>query len=155
VDLSPEVICLTDSFPVVDFEMRVTWGDSDPAGISYYARTFDWFTNGRMNFFRSYGFPYMETFHDKGIALINLHADCDYKKMVTPGDKIFIRTSLTDFSRTRMTFTYQVLTEDGKLAEEGKTLHAFTDTAGKPFNLSKRFPELWDQMIEKWKMPQE
>lgn len=29
-------------------EMIVTWGDCDPAGISYYAKNFDWFTNGRM-----------------------------------------------------------------------------------------------------------
>lgn len=146
---------LADSFPVVDLEMRVTWGDSDPAGISYYARTFDWFTNGRMNFFRSYGFPYMETFHGQGIALINLHADCDYKKMVRPGEKIFIRTSLTDLSRTRMTFTYQVIKEDGPLAEEGKTLHAFTDFDGKPFNLKKRFPVLWEQMVNEWEMLQQ
>lgn len=144
--------CVTEAFPTSDMPMTVTWGDSDPAGISYYARTFDWFTNGRLDFLRAYGMPYMETFHAQGIALVCLHADCDYKKMVRPGDKLTLETLLTNLTRTRITFTYRVFNEDGELTQEGVTRLAFTDTNAQPFNLKRRFPELWKQLTDVWQM---
>jgi acyl-CoA thioester hydrolase len=131
-------------------DMMVTWGDCDAAGISYYARTFDWFTNGRLQFLASFQFPYMKTFHYRGISLVCLTADCQYKKMLRPEDKITVRTSLTSLTRTRMTFTYLIFKQDGELAAEGKTSHAFVDKEGNPFNLKKRFPKLWQQMMDKW-----
>jgi len=141
---------VANTYPKADMKMTVTWGDSDPAGISYYARTFDWFTNARMHFFAEYGFTYMETFHGKGIALVCLHADCDYKKMVRPGEPITVRASLTNFSRTRLAISYQVFNKNGELAEIGETVHAYTDNDGKPFNLKRRHPQLWNELIEKW-----
>lgn len=138
------------SYPSIDMEMKVTWGDCDAAGISYYARTFDWFTNARMFFMAQSEVPYMPTFHDKGIALVCLKADCDYRKMVRPEEALTVRTSLTALSRTRMTFDYQVLKQSGELAAEGKTLHACVDNDGNPFNLKRRFPELWELLLDKW-----
>lgn len=141
---------MADSFPSHDMEMIVTWGDCDAAGISYYAKAFDWFTNGRMRFMQVYGFPYMETFHGNGISLVCLKADCDYKKMLRPEEPVTVRTSLTALSRSRMTFTYQVLKQDGKLACEGTTSHTYVDDQGLPFNVEKRFPELWKQISSTW-----
>ncbi|MDY0407097.1 acyl-CoA thioesterase [Virgibacillus sp. 179-BFC.A HS] len=128
--------------------MTVTWGDCDAAGISYYARNFEWFTDARMQFFADTGFPYMETFQNQGISLVCLKADCNYKKMLRPLEKIKIRTTLSVLTRSRLAFAYQVLKENGELAAEGMTSHAYVDDDGKPFNLKKRFPELWEKMSE-------
>lgn len=144
---------MVDSYPSSDMDMTVTWGDSDPAGISYYARTFDWFTNGRMQFMSCYGFPYMETFHRHGIALVCLTANCDYKKMLRPSDQITVRTFLTKLTRTRLTFTYRIFKSNGELAAEGETKHTFADDYGNPFNFNKRFPQLWEQLTDKLLIP--
>ncbi|MDB5085419.1 MAG: hypothetical protein JWN30_2305 [Bacilli bacterium] len=141
---------MTDSHPRSQMEMMVAWGDCDAAGISYYARAFDWFTNGRMQFLDFYEFPYMETFHSKGISLVCLTADCQYKKMLHPQEKITVRTFLTSLTRTRMTHTYQIFKKDGSLAAEGKTSHAYVDHEGIPFNLKKRFPQLWQKLTGRW-----
>ncbi len=130
--------------------MTVTWGDCDAAGISYYARTFDWFTNARMHFLACYRFPYMDTFHSQGISLVCLTAECQYKKMVRPDDKLAVRTTLAELTRTRMTFVYRIFKADGELAAEGRTTHACTDHEGNAFNLKKRFPELWRQLTDTW-----
>ncbi|RUS45058.1 acyl-CoA thioesterase [Cohnella sp. AR92] len=134
--------------PAFDFEMTVTWGDCDAAGIHYYARSFDWFTNARMGLLANYGFPYMAAWHHQGIFLVCLHADCQYRKMLRPEDRIVVRTELAELSRTRMAFDYRIYKEGGILAAEGTTKHAYVDPSGSPFNLERRHPELWASLKE-------
>lgn len=141
---------MTTAYPSTDMEMSITWGDCDAAGISYYARTFDWFTNGRMFFWEKSDVPYMQTFHQLGIAIVCLTADCQYKKMLRPEDKVIVRTSLTEFTRSRMAFHYQIIKDDGQIACEGVTTHTYVDNDGNPFNLKKRFPELWEKLTKIW-----
>lgn len=129
-----------------ELEMVVTWGDCDAAGISYFARNFEWFTDTYMQLLAHYGFPYMETFHHNGISLVCLKADSQYKKMVKPLEKITIRASLSMLTRTRLGFTYNVFKENGELASEGETSHAFVNEQGKPLNLQKDFPDLWEKL---------
>lgn len=143
---------MIDAYPKSEMNMTVTWGDSDSAGISYYAKTFDWFTNGRLHFLNFYGIPYMETFHHQGIALVCLHADCDYKKMVRPEEHLTVQTLLTELTRTRMTFTYRIFDANEQLVQEGITRLVYTDENGKPFNIEKRNPALWQQLTNIWKM---
>jgi acyl-CoA thioester hydrolase len=134
-----------------DNEFIVAWGDCDAAGISYYAKNFEWYTNGYMQLLAFYDFPYMETFHEKGISLVCLKADTDYKRMLRPLEHITLRTSLTELTRTRITFSYQLIKKNEELASWGKTSHAFVDNEGRPMNLKKRHPALWISMTEKWK----
>ncbi|RDW20112.1 hypothetical protein CWR48_05205 [Oceanobacillus arenosus] len=137
---------MTESLMDYDMNMTVTWGDCDAAGISYYAKNFEWFTNGYMELLAHYGFPYMGTFHHQGISLVCLKADSTYKKMLYPLEKVIVRTSLTLLTRTRMGFTYQIIKEDGQIAAEGYTSHAFVNIKGIPMNLKKRFPTLWEKL---------
>ncbi len=127
--------------------VEVRWGESDAAGIVYYVRYFDWFTEGRMFFLKNNGLDYMENFHDKGIVAVSVSANCEYKRALRPGDMINVKTELTEATPARMTFTYRVFkSPEGELAAKGKTVHAYVDDSGKPFNLQKRFPELWNKL---------
>lgn len=139
-----------DVYPWSDMDMTVTWGDCDAAGISYYARSFDWFTNGRMHFLAAEGFPYMETFHHRGISLVCLKADCRYVRMLRPDEPVTVRISLASLTRTRMVFHYRIRKKSGELACEGMTSHACVDNKGHPFNLEKRFPQLWRSLADRW-----
>ncbi|WP_276353246.1 acyl-CoA thioesterase [Cohnella caldifontis] len=141
---------MNGTYPGTDLEMTVTWGDCDAAGIHYYARTFDWFTNARMKFLADHGFPYMETFHHPGISLVCLTADCRFKKMLKPEERITVRASLTTLTRSRLAFDYRIYKSDGQLAAEGTTSHAYVDPEGNPYNLKKRHPGLWASMMDRW-----
>jgi acyl-CoA thioester hydrolase len=133
-----------------DSEMSVNWGDCDAAGISYYAKNFEWYTNGYMQLLASYGFPYMETFHAEGISLVCLKAETQYKRMLRPLEHITLRTSLTELTRTRMTFSYQLIKKNGEMASWGTTSHAYVDNEGFPMNIKKHHPTLWESMTGKW-----
>lgn len=132
-----------------DAELTVAWGDCDAAGISYYAKNFEWYTDAYMQMLDHYELPYMETFHHQGISIVCLKADTEYKKMVLPLEKLTVRTVLTQLTRTRLEFSYQVIKADGTMASVGKTSHAFVNNDGRPLNLQKHFPELWGRLMDK------
>lgn len=130
----------------VDFTVR--WGDCDAAGITYYAKYFDWFTDGRIAFLEKMSLPYMDTFHNHGIELVVIDAFCRYRLSLRPMEKIILETSIASLTRTRITFTYRILKEDRTVAAEGSTNHAFVDERGKPFNLAKKHPAVWDEIYQ-------
>lgn len=132
--------------PSCRLEMEVGWGDCDAAGIAYYTQYFDWFSNGRIQFFKKYGLPYMTIFHRQNINIVALEAGCRYKKSLQPEEIVILETVLTTLSRTRIGFKYKIFKKDGVLAAEGFTNHAYVDERGRPFDLKKRHPALWQEI---------
>ncbi|TEB06066.1 acyl-CoA thioesterase YbgC [Pelotomaculum schinkii] len=131
-------------------EMEVRWGDCDAAGIVYHARYFDLFTDGRVALLRQIGLPYQQTFHEQGIVVVAVEATCRYRSSLKPEDKYILTTKLTHLGRTRMNFEYVITKpETHAVAVEGRTMHAFVDNQGKPFDLKKRRPDLWEKLEER------
>jgi acyl-CoA thioester hydrolase len=128
-------------------EMEVRWGDCDAAGIVYHPRYFDLFTDGRVALFKQIGLPYQQTFHEQGIVVVVVEAHCRYHSSLKPEDKYTLTTKLTHLGRTRISFEYVITRADNHaVAVEGKTMHTYVDTQGKPFDLKKRHPDLWEQL---------
>lgn len=127
-------------------EMTVPWSDCDPAGISYFPRNFDWYVNSYMKWLAEQDLPYMETFHHQGIGIVCLKAESEYKQMVKPTEVITVHTALSSLTRTRLQFTYKVEKENGELAANGVTNHTFVNEKGKPVNLKKKLPAVWEKL---------
>lgn len=127
--------------------MKVRWGDCDPAGIVYYPRYFEWFTDGRTELFRQAGLSYGEIFHKQGIELVVIEASCRYKYSLQPEEEVIIETRLAGLTRSRLEFKYRVLKEENAvLAGEGRTVHTYVNNAGKPFDAKKKYPALWAEL---------
>ncbi|SHI33276.1 acyl-CoA thioesterase [Desulfofundulus thermosubterraneus] len=137
---------MSEQYPFCRLEMEVGWGDCDAAGIAYYAQYFDWFSNGRIQLFKKYGLPYMTFFQRQNINMVALEAGCRYKKSLRPEEIIILETVLVILTRTRIGFKYKIFKKDGVLAAEGFTTHAYVDERGKPFDLKKRHPALWEKI---------
>lgn len=130
-------------------KMEIRWGDCDAAGIVYHPRYFDLFTDGRVALFKQIGLPYQQSFHEQGIEVVVVEASCRYHNSLKPEDKYILTTKLTHLGRTRMNFAYVItMPENQTVAVAGKTMHAFVDTQGKPFDLKKRRPDLWEKLEE-------
>ncbi len=135
---------------VCEQEREVRWGDCDAAGIVYYARYFDWFTDGRVALLKQIALPYQQFFHEQGITVVAVEASCRYRKNLKSEEKYILRTTLSYLGRTRMIFDYLVIKPEeasGK-ATEGRTVHAFVDGTGKPFDLKKKRPDLWEKLLK-------
>ncbi len=118
-----------------DYEYRVTYGDTDMMGISYYANYFVWFEAARTEYFRALGWSYRD-FEKQGYFLPVAETSARYKGSSTYDDLLLIRTSVADIGRTSMTFEYQVLEKSsGRLLTTGFSRHVCVDRNMKPCRL--------------------
>jgi acyl-CoA thioester hydrolase len=123
---------------------RVTYGDSDPFDVVYYANYFDFFERGRTELFRELGLTYREI-SEKGLFLPVSETHCKYVKSATYDDLLLIETSIAYLKNASIRFDYKVYRKGSKtLIAEGYTVHAFVNREGK----IKRAPR---EVVEKVK----
>ena len=141
---------------VCELAREVRWGDCDAAGIVYYARFFDWFTDGRIALLKQIGLPYQQFFHEQGVTVVAVEASCRYRKTLKPEEKYNLRTTLFRLGRTRMIFDYLITKpgEDPGKATSGRTTHAYVGATGKPFDLKKKRPALWEKLLQHTGLPE-
>jgi len=126
-------------------KLRVRYQETDAMGVVYYANYLVWFEVGRTELLREGGLPYTE-FEACGIGLPVLEANCCYRASAAYDDEIVIESRITELSAVKVSIFYKIYRErDGRLLAEGSTVHAFVRTdKGRPVNLSKANPRLWE-----------
>lgn len=76
--------------------LKVRWGHTDPAGIAFYPRIFEWFDTGSDELFRALGLGWRELFPDERIAgLPIVEAGCRFLAPVRFGDEVTIVSTIT------------------------------------------------------------
>jgi YbgC/YbaW family acyl-CoA thioester hydrolase len=75
--------------------LRVRWGDTDPAGIVFYPRFFEWYDLGTETLFEALGLPWPELFARYRMAGVPiLESGSNFLNPVRYGDVITIRSSV-------------------------------------------------------------
>jgi len=101
-------------------QIRVQWGDCDPAGIVFYPRYFEWFDASSILLFeKATGLikkKMLEKYQGAGIAL--LEARAVFKISSHYGEDLEIETGITEFRRSSF-FVHHKVTKAGVLALEG------------------------------------
>ncbi len=132
-----------------DTILRTRYGETDQMGIIYHPNYYIYFEMGRTEFLRdASGMSYKEM-EDAGVMLPLSETHCKYRIPARYDDELVVRTSIKEMTVARITFSYQLLRKrDSTLLAEGETVHAFTNTSGKPVNLKKIHGELFDKLNE-------
>jgi len=101
-------------------DVRIVWGDCDPAGIVYYPRYFEMFDASTTALFeRALGmtkFQFVKAFDSLGYPMVDTRA-----RFVVPtryGDDVVIETTITEIKRSSFSVTHRIM-KDGALAVEG------------------------------------
>lgn len=121
-------------FPMPDswLEHRVSFGETDPMGIVYYAEYLHLFERGRSHHMRCKGLSYLDV-ERQGFNLPVREAACRYRSPIHYDDLVYIRTGIDKWGRASIGFVYEITDHDKtKLLATGMTLHACTDASGKP-----------------------
>ncbi|QNB46212.1 YbgC/FadM family acyl-CoA thioesterase [Thermanaerosceptrum fracticalcis] len=125
-------------------KVRVTYKDTDQMGVVYYGNYFTWQEIGRTELLRSLGYTYKQMEEEK-VLLPVIEATCRYKHPARYDDMVLIKTRIAELSPVRIVFYYEMMNESGDiLLAFGSTSHAFVNEAGRPINLKKRNPEVWE-----------
>ena len=121
--------------------LRVRYAESDQMGVVYYANYLVWFEVARTDLLRTLGWTYREM-EATGVFLPVIEAHCEYRRPTRYDDEVTIRTDGRLTSPVRVEFSYEVVVgEVGQVAAVGRTVHAATDSNGRPRRLPERVVE--------------
>lgn len=125
--------------------LRTRYGETDQMGIIYHPNYYIYFEMGRTEFMReAAGMSYKEL-EGAGIMLPLAETHCRYRIPAKYDDELTVKTSINELTVARIAFAYQLVrNSDGVILAEGETVHAFTNSQGKPVNLKKANKAIYD-----------
>ena len=96
---------------------RVTWVDTDAAGVVHYSNYFRFFERAEEEFYRHLGFDFTN-FRERGLWFPRVEASCQYKKPARYSDLLVIEVTVEDLKEKSVKLGFRVVNEktDGLLA---------------------------------------
>lgn len=112
-------------------ELRVRYSETDQMGTFYNSRALEWFEVARTECLRAAGLPYAEM-ERRGASLPLIEAGLKFQGRARYDDRLQIDTRVTLAGRASVRFEHTITQADGGAVASGFTLHAITDSAGRP-----------------------
>jgi|CXWL01.1.fsa_nt_gi acyl-CoA thioester hydrolase len=99
-----------------EFQVRVTYADTDKAGIIYYANYLKYLEQGRTELLRSLGVRYRDLEISRKLFLPAVESRCEYLSPSRYDDLLTIRTWISELGRASISFTCEVV--DGERGDK-------------------------------------
>ena len=133
-----------------EFEVRVTYADTDKMGVIYYANYFKYFELGRTEFMRSLGIRYRDLETDRKLFLPIVEAHCEYVGASRYDDLLVVRTWLAWLRPASLLFRYDIHDRAGadRLVARGHTRHAVLNELWRPARIPADLRELLEPFVE-------
>ncbi len=121
-------------------QLRVRYVETDAMGIVHHASYVAWLELGRTELLRELGQSYRE-WERAGVHLTVGEVHMKYRAPAYFDDLVNVHTQVTEATRRRVSFTYQIEC-DGVLLAEASTVHLVTGANGKACVLPNEFLDL-------------
>jgi acyl-CoA thioester hydrolase len=113
-------------------DLRVRYSETDQMRTFYNSRALEWFEVGRTELLRAAGVPYA-SMEQRGTLLPLVEAHVKYEGRARYDDLLQLDLSAALAGKASLRFDYRIVQKDsGAAVTSGYTLHAVTDSAGKP-----------------------
>jgi len=122
--------------------LRVIYGDTDLAGIVYYANYLRFFEAGRNEHLRACGLRYRDFEETFQLRLPVAEATVSYRSPARYDDLVVVETTIAEVGRASARFEYRLVRGEEVLAT-GHTVHACVDLEGRIRRMPK---ELVDRL---------
>ncbi|MEI5907908.1 thioesterase family protein [Bacillus spongiae] len=130
--------------------IKVRYAETDQMGVVYHANYLVWMELGRTKHIEDIGFQYAEM-ENEGILCPVVDLQISYKKPFRYGDTATVKTWIEEYNGVRLTYGYEMYSEDGELAVSGSSEHiCVKKDSFRPISLKKRFAN-WHEVYEKVK----
>lgn len=109
-----------------EYQVRVTYGDTDKMGIIYYANYLRFFEQGRTELLRSLGVRYRDLEIQRKLFLPAVEARCQYLAPSRYDDLLTVRTWIAEMGKASVSFECDVLDTElgGRVVARGYSRHA-------------------------------
>jgi acyl-CoA thioester hydrolase len=112
--------------------LRVRYSETDQGGGYYNSRALEWFECGRSELLRALGKPYREM-ETEGVMLPLSEAHVEYLGRASYDDTLKVTSTASMPSRARVRVDVEIEhVESGRPVCRGYTIHAVTDSQGRP-----------------------
>lgn len=129
-----------------EYVRRVQYHETDKMGITHHSNYIKWMEEARIDYLDQIGYGYARM-EREGIASPVMGVECRYKRPTTFDDRVSISVTVEEFRGVRLVIGYTMThLATGETVLTGRTQHCFTDHAGRPIILKKKYPEL-DQLF--------
>ena len=117
-----------------EFQVRVTYADTDKAGIIYYANYLKYLEQGRTELLRSLGVRYRDLEVQRKLFLPAVSAGCEYLAPSRYDDLLIIRTWISELGRASIAFSCEVVDVElgGKVVARVHSRHAIVTDLWRP-----------------------
>lgn len=117
-----------------EFQVRVTYADTDKAGIIYYANYLKYLEQGRTELLRSLGVRYRDLEVQRKLFLPAVSANCEYLAPSRYDDLLTIRTWISELGRASISFSCEVVDDElgGKVVARVRSRHAIVTDLWRP-----------------------
>lgn len=121
------------------FELRLYWGDTDPAGIAFYPHYFRWFDMATDELFRAMGAPWAELFPaHKAAGCPIVEAGCRFTAPIFYHDVIRLVSRVTEVRQKSFRVEHEVY-QGGDLKARGFEVRVWAEQVdGAPRRLRAR-----------------
>ncbi len=117
-----------------EFEVRVTYADTDKAGIIYYANYYRYLEQGRTELLRSLGVRYRDLEVVRKLFLPAVESGCRYLAPSRYDDLLTVRTWIAEMGQASVTFACEIVDKEleGKVVAEVFSRHAVVTDLWRP-----------------------
>lgn len=134
---------------------KVRYAETDQMGIVHHSNYPIWFETGRTAYFNTIGMPYSKL-EEMGFLLPLIEMSCSFKSPARYDDEVLVVTWITGMTCVKIEFEYEVINNlTNKMYATGKTVHAWTNKALKPFNIIWEKREIFEKLEKSMKNEKE
>jgi acyl-CoA thioester hydrolase len=119
-------------------KIKIYYHHTDCGGVVYYARYLDFLEEARTEFLAQRGVSVNEL-ADQGTLFVVARQEIDYKLPSHYGDTLQIDTRVTDVSRVKINFEYEIKNQKGQLVSKAKTVLVCVDKDLRPKAIPEEF----------------
>ena len=121
-------------------EIEVRYAETDQMGVVYHANYVVWMELGRTKLIEELGFRYADM-EEQGILSPVIDIQASYKQPVRYGETAVIHTWVKKYDGVRVTYGYEIYTEDGALSLTGSSTHVCVKKENfRPVSIKRTFP---------------
>lgn len=125
----------------------VRYAETDQMGVVHHSVYPVWYEAARTEYIKNFGMSYSQM-EQMGIMLPLVELTSRYLRPAHYEDELTVTVSVRLLTRVKIEFYYEVWNQNGERINTGTTLHAWTDLTLKPINLQKKFPQIYQLLLE-------
>ncbi len=127
------------------YKHKVQYYETDQMAIVHHSNYVRWMEEARVDYLEQLGCP-LDSLEREGVVSPVVSLECRYRSPARFPETVTVTVKVTEFRGVRLRLGYELRGADGRLCAEGKSEHCFTGPDGRPVNMKRSFPEVWEKL---------